>query len=127
MKTYHNITQQQLDETPQRDRKWRWPGVTSPGAYTWNEAAHNYEPVSSTSLSNEHPHDFDRTGLGIGGLARHDPHGELLELIARGKMQIMERERKGSIPHGQLWEPCPRCRQEPVCLNCGLCEQHCIC
>lgn len=29
--------------------------------------------------------------------------------------------------NGQLWEPCPRCEQEPVCANCGYCAQHCGC
>ncbi len=28
---------------------------------------------------------------------------------------------------GQLWEPCPRCRREPVCVECGYCERHCTC
>ncbi len=28
---------------------------------------------------------------------------------------------------GQLWEPCPRCDAEPVCVNCGLCARHCTC
>lgn len=30
-------------------------------------------------------------------------------------------------PHGQLWEPCPICGVEPVCLDCGYCENHCTC
>lgn len=29
--------------------------------------------------------------------------------------------------NGQLWEPCPRCKQEPVCADCGYCERHCGC
>lgn len=126
MKT-HYITQQQLDETPRRDRKWRWPGVAGPGAYTWDEAAHSYKPAHIPSPASQASFDFDRTGLGIGGLSRHDMHGEMLELVARGEMQVVEHERRGPMPHGQLWEPCPRCGQEPVCLSCGLCEQHCIC
>jgi len=28
---------------------------------------------------------------------------------------------------GQLWEPCPRCDDEPVCVTCGYCERHCKC
>ncbi len=28
---------------------------------------------------------------------------------------------------GQLWEPCPRCEQEPVCVDCGYCQRHCRC
>ena len=28
---------------------------------------------------------------------------------------------------GQLWEPCPVCDTEPVCVNCGRCQRHCYC
>jgi len=28
---------------------------------------------------------------------------------------------------GQLWEPCPRCDEEPVHLDCRYCDQHCQC
>ncbi len=28
---------------------------------------------------------------------------------------------------GQLWEPCPRCGEEPVHLDCGYCDRHCRC
>jgi len=75
----------------------------------------------------ESPHDFSHSGLGIGGLARHDEAGEVAEMIARGEMRVVEHERKGPLPHGQLWEPCPVCSTEPVCLDCGRCEQHCRC
>jgi hypothetical protein len=40
------------------------------------------------------------------------------------------RRRQGNgLPHGQLWQPCIRrgCREEPVCVNCELCEYHCGC
>ena len=72
-------------------------------------------------------HDFDHSGLGIGGAGQHDLATETAELIARGEMHVVERKRKGPMPHGQLWEPCPRCGDEPVCLDCGLCERHCTC
>jgi len=29
--------------------------------------------------------------------------------------------------NGQLWEPCPKCDTEPVCLDCGYCQRHCRC
>ena len=28
---------------------------------------------------------------------------------------------------GQLWQPCPRCHTEPVCVTCEHCEGHCTC
>ena len=72
-------------------------------------------------------YDFDRSGLGIGGAGRHDLATEIAELIARGEMQVAERQQTGPMPHGQLWEPCPVCGDEPVCLDCGLCYDHCGC
>lgn len=72
-------------------------------------------------------HDFDESGLGIGGAGRHDLNAETAELIARGEMTITERKRIGPMPHGQLWEPCRECDEEPVCLDCELCEKHCKC
>ena len=75
----------------------------------------------------ESPHDFSHSGLGIGGLARHDESAEIAEMIASGQLRIVEHKPRGPMPHGQLWEPCPRCGTEPVCLDCGLCEQHCRC
>lgn len=36
----------------------------------------------------------------------------------------------GHTPRGQLWQPCRRrdCDNEPVCMNCMLCEdEHCRC
>ncbi len=71
--------------------------------------------------------DFDKTGLGIGGAGRHDLNAEIIDLITRGEMEIVERKRVGPMPHGQLWEPCPICGQEPVCLDCGYCYEHCNC
>lgn len=28
---------------------------------------------------------------------------------------------------GQLWEECPRCDTDPVCVDCGYCRRHCEC
>ena len=28
---------------------------------------------------------------------------------------------------GQLWEPCPKCDADPVCVDCGYCRTHCTC
>lgn len=43
-------------------------------------------------------------------------------------LAAMARE-SGHIPHGQLWQPCevPGCDNEPVCLNCLMCDTHCRC
>jgi hypothetical protein len=73
--------------------------------------------------------DFDESGLGIGGAGRHDLNAETAELIARGQVHVVERKRRGPMPHGQLWEPCSKrgCEREPVCLDCGYCERHCEC
>ena len=30
-------------------------------------------------------------------------------------------------PRGQLWQPCPVCDDEPVCLGCMRCDRHCSC
>ena len=70
--------------------------------------------------------DFDK-GFGIGGLSRYDERAELAELIGRGMMTYKESKPQGKMPHGQLWEPCSICDEEPVCLDCGLCENHCRC
>jgi hypothetical protein len=72
---------------------------------------------------------FDRSGLGIGGAGRHSLEDETLDLIARGRMKVIERERKGPMPSGQLWQPCARrgCDIEPVCLDCERCYRHCYC
>lgn len=34
-----------------------------------------------------------------------------------------------SVSRGQLWQECekPGCNNEPVCLNCFLCDEHCSC
>lgn len=40
------------------------------------------------------------------------------------------REATGSVPKGQLWQPCAvrDCNREPVCMNCFKCqEEHCHC
>jgi hypothetical protein len=71
-------------------------------------------------------YDFDRTGLGIGGAGKHNLADEQAELIARGEMKIVEPERLGPMPNGQLWEPC-FCGVEPVCVNCFQCYDHCSC
>jgi len=75
-------------------------------------------------------HDFDK-GFGIGGINRRQPTAaeemELIEAQIRHAEREAKRVRKGPLPHGQLWEPCPICGREPVCLDCGRCEKHCTC
>ena len=29
--------------------------------------------------------------------------------------------------HGQLWQECERCGDEPVCIDCERCKKHCRC
>jgi hypothetical protein len=60
--TIYTITQKDLDE----NKPWRYPGVTEPGRYTWSETHYSYYPVQQNG-----PTDFD-SGLGIGGLGRHE-------------------------------------------------------
>ena len=88
------------------------------------------KPHKPAMLPQESPYDFDG-GFGVGGINRRQPTAaEEMELI-NAQIRHAEREekrvRKGPFPHGQLWEPCPICGREPVCLDCGLCEQHCDC
>lgn len=96
-------------------------------AFWYRESQLVATPPPAPGPEAESPRDFDRTGLGIGGLARHDMAAEVSEMIARGKMDLRESPRHGPMPNGQLWEPCPKCGQEPVCLDCGFCERHCRC
>lgn len=76
------------------------------------------------------PHNFDG-GFGIGGINRYQPTAaeEMARIDAEMRHAESEakRVRKGPLPHGQLWEPCPICRREPVCVDCGVCERHCDC
>lgn len=132
MKTY-TITQEELDNTKKADHRWRWPGVTGPGRYTWDEANNTYAPVgkkASKPKRNSNAHDFDR-GFGIGGINRRQPTAAEEMALINAQIRHAEREsrrvRRGPLPNGQLWEPCPICRREPVCLDCGLCDRHCKC
>jgi len=97
------------------------------GEITADEYIDTVAKRKKQAAETESPHDFSHSGLGIGGAGQHDLVAETAELVARGEMHVVERERKGPMPHGQLWEPCPRCSDEPVCLDCGLCKRHCTC
>lgn len=81
-------------------------------------------PAGGIVATPEKPIEFDdiTSGLGIGGAGSDDyninteqptPH------IPTGKPR-----RNGG---GQLWEPCPRCGEEPVHVDCGYCDRHCQC
>ena len=83
MKTY-TVTQEQLDET--QDRRWRWPGVTGPGEYTWNEGENRYEPVVHRQIAT----DFDRGGFGIGGLGRYEEPPFIPTKAQMDKLECME-------------------------------------
>lgn len=93
--------------------------ATRPPSYS------NGQAVASRQSHSQEPQDFDK-GFGIGGLGRHAENEGLDELIASGKLR--PRQPTGNkMAHGQLWEPCPRCGREPVCVECGYCERHCTC
>lgn len=62
------------------------------------------------------------SGLGIGG-AGSDDHN-ISSTGDTGTWSTGKLRRNGG---GQLWEPCPRCGQEPVHLDCGYCDKHCKC
>jgi len=85
---------------------------------------------ASQPAPQESPYDFDG-GFGIGGINRRQPTAAEELATIEAQIRHMEREekrvRKGPLPHGQLWEPCPICGREPVCVDCGLCERHCDC
>jgi hypothetical protein len=63
MKIY-TVTQTELDQTPQADHHWRWPGVTGPGQYTWSEAEDTYHPVRRVKAA-ESTAIFGIGGIGI--------------------------------------------------------------
>jgi hypothetical protein len=87
------------------------------------------EDAKTSKTIEEESYDFDKTGLGIGGAPAHDLQSETLELVARGELKVVEKESRGPLPDGQLWEPCEvrGCNNEPVCVNCFRCEKHCEC
>ena len=62
------------------------------------------------------------SGLGIGGIGSDDYniHTETDSFAP----QFSKRK-----PSGQLWQPCDRrgCDNEPVCLDCEYCDDHCHC
>lgn len=62
------------------------------------------------------------SGLGIGGAGSDDfnIHTETDSFVPQFS------KRKSS---GQLWQPCNRrgCDNEPVCLDCEYCDDHCRC
>ncbi|MFH1634308.1 MAG: hypothetical protein ABIG63_09920 [Chloroflexota bacterium] len=70
MKTYQ-ITQGQLDDAAQKNQSYLYPGVTGPGTYTYSENDNLYSPVAAPQITEENPHDFSASGLGIGGLGSH--------------------------------------------------------
>ena len=80
------ITQADLDNTQQSDHRWKFPGVTGPGTYTWNESQNRYESAQDTD---ENPHDFSHSGLGIGGLGSYE---EQATVPTASQLRRMEQE-----------------------------------
>ena len=100
------ITQQELNQTSDADRRWKYPGVTGPGAYTWNEAQNRYEPASQhTAISavvdsaDEHQ-DFDG-GFGIGGLGRYVEEPIIPTVEQMNRQEALERRARRCRKCGQ--------------------------
>ena len=97
-----NITQQELDNTAETDRKWKYPGVTGPGWYTWNEQQNTYAPVSQTEQA-ENPHDFSHSGLGIGGAGHHTELTPAPTAVQMERMQKLDQQPRCRRCGGQEW------------------------
>jgi len=52
-------------------------------------------------------------------------NAEYQTAVAATLPQTMRQQRRNG--GGQLWEPCPRCGEGPVHLDCGYCDLHCKC
>lgn len=98
----HTITQRDLDNTPQKDHRWRWPGVTGPGQYTWSESQNTYKPVQQET-SDENPHDFSRSGLGIGGLGRHEEPATWPTAATMERMDKLDAQQRCRHCGGREW------------------------
>jgi hypothetical protein len=116
MKTY-TITSEQLKSNPRI-----YPGVTAPGAYTYDEDSNTYRPVVSQPapiISTESPLDFDGGGFGIGGLGRYEerpiiPTAAQLDRQARREAGYVKCDCGHSVPASQvmsasLGTACPDC------------------
>lgn len=85
----HQITQADLERTKQQP--WVYPGATRPGAYTYNENDNTYTPIASAPVTEESPHDFSHSGLGIGGLATHEEMPIVPTVAQIARVEKMER------------------------------------
>lgn len=83
-----------------------------------------YQPTTTE----ESLHDFDKLGMGIGGINRYQPTAaeEMAQIDAQIRHMEREEKRVRRGMRGQLWEPC-WCGTEPVCAHCSNCERHCDC
>jgi hypothetical protein len=114
MKTY-TITSEQLKSNPRI-----YPGVTTPGVYTYNENSNTYHPVSKPApiASAESSCDFDG-GFGIGGLGRYEeipvvPTIAQLDRQARREANYVRCDCGHRVPAAQvmnasLGTACPDC------------------
>lgn len=73
METY-TITQKQLDECDERERRVHYPGVAGPGKYTFNESENTYVPVFV--LTGEY--EFSSGYIGAIGVSYDTAAGETL-------------------------------------------------
>lgn len=62
------------------------------------------------------------SGLGIGGVGSDD-----YSIHTETPVSYASKTTGRKMARGQLWEPCPRCGTEPVCVDCGYCKTHCKC
>lgn len=62
------------------------------------------------------------SGLGIGGYGSDD-----YNIWTETPLSYSGTGHKRTNGGGQLWEPCPRCGEQPVHLDCGYCDRHCRC
>jgi len=67
--------------------------------------------------------------FGIGGIGMaDDPYYAQAQYQPTGETCLkLTGSPKRNNGGGQLWEPCPRCGEEPVHLDCGYCDRHCQC
>ena len=125
----HTITPDQWENTSEQKRQWWYRGASGPGQYTWDEEKDCYMPITTSQQPPTEGYDFD-TGFGIGGINRRQPTAAEETALLNAQLRHAEYEekrvRKGPLPHGQLWQPCS-CGQEPVCVDCECCCNHCDC
>lgn len=71
--------------------------------------------------------------FGVGAISQaHDPYYDYAQRKPTGEKRpklVGRGLARGPMPHGQLYQECrkPGCGNEPVCVDCEYCENHCHC